>query len=125
MTHTPGFLRIQTSAWTEGFDGGPQTRGGWIEAVKTDKNKGTWHTDENGEKQLHPHEETITIIPYLTYDFRQPHISEEEMCANARRLVACWNACAGIPTEELEKATVKDMVERARRNPLGSVHEPS
>lgn len=24
--------------------------------------------------------------------------------ANARRLAACWNACAGIPTEQLELA---------------------
>jgi hypothetical protein len=25
--------------------------------------------------------------------------------ANARRLVACWNACDGIPTEEIESGT--------------------
>jgi hypothetical protein len=26
--------------------------------------------------------------------------------ANARRLVACWNACEGIPTEDLESKVV-------------------
>lgn len=30
--------------------------------------------------------------------------TEEENTANARRLVACWNAADGIPTEELEAA---------------------
>ena len=28
--------------------------------------------------------------------------SEEQTQRNARRLVACWNTCAGIPTEILE-----------------------
>lgn len=31
-----------------------------------------------------------------------PDISDE-MCANARRIVACVNACRGLPTEELEQ----------------------
>ena len=30
-------------------------------------------------------------------------VGSEEMEANARRIVACINACAGIPTEGLEK----------------------
>ncbi len=30
----------------------------------------------------------------------------EEAEANARRLVACWNACEGIATDELEKITM-------------------
>ena len=29
-------------------------------------------------------------------------LSTEQRLANARRLVACWNACEGIPTEEME-----------------------
>lgn len=28
--------------------------------------------------------------------------TEEQAAANARRLAACWNACAGIPTSRLE-----------------------
>ncbi|MGN5084928.1 hypothetical protein ACTG2F_19870 [Aeromonas sp. 31P] len=27
----------------------------------------------------------------------------DEMCANARRIVACVNACRGLPTDELEQ----------------------
>lgn len=32
-------------------------------------------------------------------------LTPEEGEANARRLVACWNACIGIPTEYVEAAT--------------------
>ena len=32
----------------------------------------------------------------------------EESKANARRIVACINACAGIPTEELESAAQQE-----------------
>ncbi len=31
--------------------------------------------------------------------------------ANARRLVACWNACEGIPTAALEDGVVGEMLE--------------
>ena len=34
---------------------------------------------------------------------------------NARRIVACVNACAGIPTEELDKATSMNDADRLRR----------
>ena len=34
-----------------------------------------------------------------------------EMDANARRFVACWNACMGIPTEALEAGAVKELLE--------------
>jgi hypothetical protein len=33
-------------------------------------------------------------------------LSTEQRLANARRLAACWNACEGIDTEDLEKASV-------------------
>lgn len=31
---------------------------------------------------------------------------QETMGGNARRLIACWNACAGIPTEALESGAL-------------------
>jgi len=34
--------------------------------------------------------------------------------ANARRLVACWNACLDIPTEALEAGVVKDLLEACK-----------
>jgi hypothetical protein len=30
--------------------------------------------------------------------------------SNAKRIVACVNACKGIPTEELEKGIIEDMI---------------
>ena len=33
-----------------------------------------------------------------------------EYLANARRLVACWNACQGVPTEVLEGGLVADQL---------------
>jgi len=38
-------------------------------------------------------------------------LSEEVCLANARRLVACWNACEGIGTEALEATLVSDIDE--------------
>lgn len=32
-----------------------------------------------------------------------PTGTSDEMCANARRIVACVNACRGLPTDELEQ----------------------
>lgn len=51
---------------------------------------------------------------------------------NARRIVACVNACAGIPTEALEGGAVSDAmkalqamanVQSSRRHPLGQPDE--
>jgi len=48
----------------------------------------------------------------------------DKTIANARRLVACWNACVGVSTENLEdNAPVKELAERynavlAQRNDL-------
>lgn len=46
-----------------------------------------------------------SILAAVYRDFTRPY---DESVANAKaiqaRLVACWNACAGIPTEDLEKA---------------------
>jgi hypothetical protein len=38
-------------------------------------------------------------------------MDEGEKEANARRLVACWNACDGIPTTDLEQYAALDGVE--------------
>lgn len=37
-------------------------------------------------------------------------LTSEEALANARRIVACVNACAGISTEALEAGTVDDII---------------
>ena len=36
-------------------------------------------------------------------------------CANARRIVACVNACEGIPTEALEAGVIRDLIDAATR----------
>lgn len=41
-------------------------------------------------------------------------VGAEEADANARRLVACWNALEGVPTEAIE-ALPADSLEHARR----------
>ena len=38
----------------------------------------------------------------------------DQKAANARRLVACWNACEGIPTEQVEAGVVGEMVTALR-----------
>lgn len=35
---------------------------------------------------------------------------------NARRLVACWNACEGLPTEKLEISPIFDVAMEAKRH---------
>ena len=42
------------------------------------------------------------LITYALCDVFRPGASKEEFAANARRIVACFNACAGIPTDMLE-----------------------
>lgn len=46
----------------------------------------------------------LQIIATVLPDVREPHLA----AADARRLVACWNACVGIPTEELEAGLIGD-----------------
>ena len=43
-----------------------------------------------------------TVIAEVTAE----DVWAEESEANARRLVACWNACRGISTEDLERGAV-------------------
>lgn len=39
--------------------------------------------------------------------------SHHETAANARRIVACWNACEGISTEALELGAIQDRIASA------------
>ncbi len=48
--------------------------------------------------------------------------TDEEIEANARRIVACVNACAGIPTEDLEHAA-RQSLPGARLERLGKAVE--
>lgn len=60
--------------------------------------------DPNDPRDEYEHLEGILTVP--------------ERQANARRIVACVNACAGISTEELERGVIKesmDMVDRLSR----------
>jgi hypothetical protein len=46
------------------------------------------------------------------------YLSKTEVKANAERLAACYNACEGIPTEELEKLSVMEMITKEIDNCL-------
>ncbi len=49
----------------------------------------------------------ITYCPFVALPaapFEDGDYCPELTEANARRLVACWNICVGVPLEELEKA---------------------
>ena len=41
--------------------------------------------------------------------------TDQPALENARRIVACVNACAGIPTEELEQGVVQALIEALER----------
>lgn len=58
---------------------------------------------EFGEEQLSISNGQIErgIICRIKNEVRKAPIDDEDL-ANARRLVACWNACEGIPVEQLE-----------------------
>ena len=40
-----------------------------------------------------------------------PDVGSEIMEANARRIVACWNACLDISTEALEQGVIPEMLQ--------------
>lgn len=42
---------------------------------------------------------------------------------NARRIVACVNACAGIPTDVLEKMPIKDLIASTRTVTQSEIEE--
>lgn len=41
---------------------------------------------------------------WIAYMAGAPYLGFEETVPNARRLVACWNLCDGVPTEQIEAA---------------------
>lgn len=50
----------------------------------------------------------VFSVARIAFSYEQKHkgfisTSKEEAEANARRLVACWNACEGMETDELEE----------------------
>ncbi len=47
-----------------------------------------------------------TLVKTLIADLHNSPMPENELKENARRLVACWNACEGLPTEALENLPV-------------------
>lgn len=60
----------------------------------------THHTP--GKLRVHKHALLAEDGFYLTGTIVKPD--------DARRLVACWNACEGIPTESLETMMLQDVV---------------
>ena len=53
----------------------------------------------------------VFSVARIEFSYEQKHkgfisTSKEEAEANARRLVACWNACEGMATDVLEKITM-------------------
>jgi hypothetical protein len=60
-----------------------------------------WELSENGLSIFGPPPDEWGITWLHLYS--GGGISDEEQRANARRIVACVNACKGISTEELER----------------------
>lgn len=51
-----------------------------------------------------------TVVLVVNDDTRRPMaMHEAELDANARRLVACWNACEGLPTDFIEGRRFADL----------------
>lgn len=65
---------------------------GTLKVIDADEYCGTYITDQFGE--------TVADLYFMTRP-NAPHRFTNS-ADNARRLVACWNACEGIDTEKLE-----------------------
>lgn len=61
---------------------------------------------EHTKEPWHDHPKSLSITSadavVAFTSFASVNMTEEKARANARRIVACVNACAGIPTEALE-----------------------
>ena len=64
-----------------------------------------WHCGESYESKVDPHEFTGIVIDKNVRRSTRAR-------ANARRIVACVNALAGIPTERLEQLKPGEVRER-------------
>ena len=61
-----------------------------------------WHVDDGGDGEI--------MLWGGAGSVEDPDIGEIYAMDNARRIVACVNACAGIPTERLEGARLVPMM---------------
>lgn len=52
-------------------------------------------------------------FPALLHIQPSPNSSVEQMHIDIRRILACVNACAGIPTAALEKSAVRSIIDAA------------
>ncbi len=73
---------------------------GFLKIAQGWQQRGKW----SGHKALYPEGgPPIAMIPKGREDIQE---------ANARRLAACWNACAGIPMEQLEVGCFDELVQQ-------------
>lgn len=73
--------------------------------------QGTWRADKNGVNHGIYDEDGNKIATIKGSSI--PSL-DERPAANARRIVACWNACEGLSTELLEKASLQPYHVEAR-----------
>lgn len=67
------------------------------------------------------------VHPPFASSSRCQHFGRDPFCemdANARRIVACVNACAGIPTEALEARALGNALGAAMSGLLAAVDDP-
>lgn len=86
--------------------------------MSTEKHSpGPWHVQDNTEEpggQLlvdSPYDGAVAICGVAD---KEPGVARV-LHDNARRIVACVNACAGIPTEALEQGVVREALEALAR----------
>jgi len=78
----------------------------------TEHTKGKLRIDPDDRPDMHWNNHIVSVerphmtICFMSHDGTQENVEGE---ANARRLVACWNACEGIPTENLEPGGFLEM----------------
>ena len=77
----------------------------YVERLVVSDDAGQWNVscDANGTSCHQTLRTANGVIVGFVVDHRRDY-SEPDTRASARRLVACWNACEGLPTEVLEHA---------------------
>lgn len=70
--------------------------------------KEPWTYNERTDRLIDAHGNNIAVMFYS--------VSDDETLANAQRIVACVNACAGITNEALDAGIVDDLVTEAMRS---------
>ena len=76
----------------------------YVERLVVSDDAGQWNVscDANGTSCHQTLRTANGVIVGFVVDHRKDY-SEPDTRANARRLVACWNACDGVPTDALEQ----------------------